>query len=287
MQFYLRHSNLVHRNRNFTSVFDTRTSFRAKGLTFPLGTLEIAILPQFLTLEPRFVREGFIRHAWNRNFTSVFDTRTSFRAWRVHPAHLQSQFYHSFWHSNLVSCVKGCNPTHLKSRNFTSVFDTWRVHPAHLKSQFYLSFWYSNLVSCERVDVSTRHAWNRNFTSVFDTRTSFCAWRVHPARLKSQFYLSFWHSNLVSCVKGSSATLAIAILPQFWTLEPRFVRKGCNRQLKVAILPQFLTLEPRFVREGFIRTSWNRNFTSVFDTRTSFRARGLTFRDPSSALPAA
>ena len=51
------------KHRNFTSVFDTRTSFRAKGLTFPLGTLEIAILPQFLTLEPRFVREGFIRHA--------------------------------------------------------------------------------------------------------------------------------------------------------------------------------------------------------------------------------
>ena len=131
-------------------------------------TIEIAILPQFLTLEPRFVREGFIRHTWNRNFTSVFDTRTS-----------------------------------------------------------------------------------------------FCAWRVHPAHLKSQFYLSFWHSNLVLCVKGSSG------------------------QLEIAMLPQFLTLEPRFVREGFIRTTWNRNFTSVFDTRTSFRARGLTFRDPSSALPAA
>ena len=72
-------------------------------------------------------------------------------------------------------------------------------------------------------------------------------------------------------MKGSSATLAIAILPQFWTLEPRFVGKGCNRQLKVAILPQFLTLEPRFVREGFIRHTCNRNFTTVLDTRTSFR----------------
>ena len=190
-------------------------------------------------------------------------------------------FIHKRFYTQTLLHTDAC--THNWNRNFTSVFDTrtsfcaWRVHPAHLKSQFYLSFWHSNLVSCERVDVSTRHAWNRNFTSVFDTRTSFCAWRVHPARLKSQFYLSFWHSNLVSCVKGSSATLAIAILPQFWTLEPRFVRKGCNRQLKVAILPQFLTLEPRFVREGFIRTSWNRNFTSVFDTRTSFRAKGLTF----------
>ena len=185
------------------------------------GTPEIAILPQF------------------------FDTRTSFCAWRVHPAHLKSQFYLSVWHSNLVLCVKGSSGT---------------LEIAILP-QF---FWHSNLVSCERVDVSTRHAWNRNFTSVFDTRTSFCAWRVHPARLKSQFYLSFWHSNLVSCVKGSSATLAIAILPQFWTLEPRFVGKGCNRQLKVAILPQFLTLEPRFVREGFIRTSWKSQFYLSF-----------------------
>ena len=216
-------------------------------------TIEIAILPQFLTLEPRFVREGFIRHTWNRNFPSVFDTRTSFCAWRVHPAHLKSQFSLSFWHSNLVLCVKGSSGTleiailpqfltleprfvregfirHAWNRNFTSVFDTrtsfraWRVHPDNLKSQFYLSFWHSNLVSCERVDVSTRHA------------------------CKSQFYLSFWHSNLVLCVKGSSGTL------------------------EIAIFPQFLTLEPRFVREGFIRTTWNRNFTSVFDTRTSFCA---------------
>ena len=206
-------------------------------------TIEIAILPQFLTLEPRFVREGFIRHTWNRNFTSVFDTRTSFCAWRVHPAHLKSQFYLSFWHSNLVLCVKGSSGT----LEIAILPQFLTLEPRFVRK----------------------------------------GWRFHSARLKSQFYLSFWHSNLVSCVKGSSATLAIAILPQFWTLEPRFVRKGCNRQLKVAILPQFLTLEPRFVREGFIRTSWNRNFTSVFDTRTSFRARGLTFRDPSSALPAA
>ena len=123
--------------------------------------------------------------------------------------------------------------------------------------------------------------------------------RCLHTQLKSQFYLSFWHSNLVLCVKGSSGTLEIAILPQFLTLEPRFVREGFIRHtwnrnftsvfdtrtsfrakgltfplgtLEIAILPQFLTLEPRFVREGFIRHAWNRNFTSVFDTRTSFRA---------------
>eukprot|EP00435_Cladocopium_sp_Y103_P064485 s1024_g26.t1 len=39
-------------NRSFTSVFDDRTSFRAKGSS---GTVEIAVLHQFLTIEPRFV----------------------------------------------------------------------------------------------------------------------------------------------------------------------------------------------------------------------------------------
>ena len=215
-------------NRNFTSVFDTRTSFRAKGLTFPLGTLEIAILPQFLTLEPRFVREGFIRHAWNRNFTSVFDTRTSFRAWRVHPPHLQSQFYHSFGHSNLVSCV--------------------RVAIDNSKSQFYLSFWHSNLVSCVKGSSGQVEIAILPQFLTLEPRFVRKGWRFHSARLKSQFYLSFWHSNLVLCVKGSSGTL------------------------EIAILPQFLTLEPRFVREGFIRHTCNRNFTTVLDTRTSFRA---------------
>ena len=40
------------------------------------------------------------------------------------------------------------------------------------------------------------------------------------------------------------------------------------------ILPQFLTVEPHFVRKGPPETR-NRNFTSVFGDRTSFRAKGL------------
>ena len=213
------------------------------------GTLEIAILPQFLTLEPRFVREGFIRTSWNRNFTSVFDTRTSFCAWRVLPARLKSQFYLSFWHSNLVSCVKGSSGT----LEIAILPQFWTLEPRFVRKgcnrQLKVAILPQFLTLEPRFvrEGFIRTSWNRNFTSVFDSRTSFRG-------------------------EGSSGTLEIAILPQFWTLEPRFVRKGCNRQLKVAILPQFLTLEPRFVREGFIRTSWNRNFTSVFDTRTSFCA---------------
>ena len=47
-------------NRNFTSVFGDRTSFRAKRLAGQEGRLEIAILPQFLAIEPHFVRKGCV-----------------------------------------------------------------------------------------------------------------------------------------------------------------------------------------------------------------------------------
>ena len=91
--------------------------------------------------------------------------------------------------------------------------------------------------------------------------------------------------------KGCNGNPAIAILPQFLVIEPHFARKGCAGRLELSLLPQFLALEPHFVRKGCAgrlanrnftsvfgdRTSfrWNRNFTSVFDDRTSFRAKGL------------
>ena len=43
-------------NDNFTSVFGDRTSFRAKLVA--IRRLEIAILRQFLAIEPHFVRKG-------------------------------------------------------------------------------------------------------------------------------------------------------------------------------------------------------------------------------------
>jgi len=45
----------------------------------------------------------------------------------------------------------------------------------------------------------------------------------------------------------------------------------------MAVLPQFLVIEHHFVRKGCTRTSANRNrnFTSAFGDRTSFRAKGL------------
>ena len=112
------------KNRIFSSVFDHRPSFRAKGLLQDKsGTRKIAILPQFLTIDPHFVRKGC--------------SGTS-------PAQEKSQFYLSFWRSTLISCE--------------------RVAPGQVNSQIYLSFCRSTLISCER---------------------------VAPAQVKSQFYLSF------------------------------------------------------------------------------------------------
>ena len=90
----------------------------------------------------------------------------------------------------------------------------------------------------------------RNFTSVFDDRTSFRAKGLRQTTCNSQFYLSFWRSNLISCER-------------------------VHRKHELAILPQFLTIEPHFVRKGCARRLATRNFTSVFGDRTSFRAKGL------------
>ena len=121
----------------------------------------------------------------------------------------------------------------------------------------------------------------RNFTPVFDDR------------------------NLISCERVDrtsfcATTHKSAIFPQFLTIEPHFVRKGCADTQKItnftsrsnliscekvarksAIFPQFLTIEPHFVRKGCDRyTSTIGNFSSVFDDRTSFRAKVLHFVIP-------
>ena len=69
---------------------------------------------------------------------------------------------------------------------------------------------------------------------------------------KSQFYLSFWRSNLVSCERVAPDDLQIAILPQFLAIDPHFVRKGCAGPVEIAILPQFLAIKPHFVRKGCV-----------------------------------
>ena len=78
--------------RNFTSVFDDRTSFRAKGLG---GT------------------------SWNRNFTSVFGDRTSFRAKGLRGT-TWTRTFTSVFGDRTSFRVKGLCAGHLAIRNFTS-----------------------------------------------------------------------------------------------------------------------------------------------------------------------
>ena len=99
-----------------------------------------------------------------------------------------------------------------------------------------------------------------------------CAGRLELALLP-QFLTIEPHFVRKSC----AGQVEIAILPQFLAIEPHFVRKGCAGRLEIAILPQFLAIEPHFVRKGCAGRLANRNFTSVFGDRTSFRAKGLRF----------
>ena len=64
--------------------------------------LQTAILPQFLAIEPHFVRKGCAGQLANGNFTSVFGDRTSFRAKKLRLDTMESQFYRS----NLISCER-------------------------------------------------------------------------------------------------------------------------------------------------------------------------------------
>ena len=99
--------------------------------------------PQFLAIEPHFVRKGCA-------------------------GHLKSQFYLSFWRSNLISCE--------------------RVAPDTYKSQFYFSFWRSNFISCERVATGTRKS---QFYFSFSPSNLISCEKVRRTLCKSQFYFSF------------------------------------------------------------------------------------------------
>ena len=51
---------------------------------------------------------------------------------------------------------------------------------------------------------------------------------------------------------GCAGQLELALLPQFLTIEPRFMRNGCAGQVEIAILSQLLAIEPRFVRKSCV-----------------------------------
>ena len=76
--------------------------------------------------------------------------------------------------------------------------------------------------------------------------------RVAPDASKSQFYLSFWRSNLISCQRVAADTSK----SQFYSVcdvQRPFRAKGLQRTLsKSQFLPQFLTFNVHFVRKGCV-----------------------------------
>ena len=235
--------------RTFTSVFDDRTSFRAKGLR---------------------------RTSWNRNFTSVFDDRTSFRAKRF-VGHLNSHFYLSFWRSNLISCERVARDN-LKSQFYLCIWwsnlilcervarDTWNHN--------------FNSVFDDRTSFRAKGlrgtTWNRN------DRTSFRATGQVEIAILTQFLTI--EPRLVR--KGCAGQVEIAILPQFLTIEPHFVRDGSRDKLKsqfdLSIWRSNLVSCERVARDKaksqFYFSFWRSNLVSC--ERVAFRAVSLALPLP-------
>ena len=168
------------------------------------------------------------------HFYLFFSRSNLFSCERFRRTFRKSQFYLSFRRSNLISCERvALGQVQMKIT----------ILP--------LSFWRLNLISCERV--ATGPFANRNFNSVFGDRTSFRA-KGLAGRFTNCNFTTVFGDRASFRAKGLRRTLfaQIAILPQSFAIEPRFVRKGCPRTS---------------VKE-------NRNFTAVFGDRTSFRAKG-------------
>ena len=114
----------------------------------------------------------------------------------------------------------------------------------------------------------------RNFTSVFGDRTSFRA-KGLPRHTQNLNFTSVFGDRTSFRAKWLP-TCKIAILPQFWAIEPHFVRKSCRGALKNRNFTTCFWQSNLISCERVAAFVVNiRNFTSVFGDRTSFRAKGL------------
>ena len=92
------------------------------------------------------------------------------------------------------------------------------------------------------------------YSRYYKARTKYVPHKVRPSTASYYKARTKYVPVLLRTTKLAQSTSKIAILPQFLTIEPHFVRKGCGGRYEIAILPQFLTIEPHFVRKGCI--SW-------------------------------
>ena len=174
---------------------------------------------------------------------------------RVARSNLKLQFYLSFWRSNLISCE--------------------RVARDNLISQFYLSFWRSKSIEphfvrkgcAGQLDIAIllqfltiephfvqKGARDTELALLPQLLTIEPHFVRKSARdtLKSQFYFSFWRSNLISCERVARDDFNSHFYRGFWRSNLISWWKGARDTLQIAILPQFLAIEPRFVRKGCV-----------------------------------
>ena len=163
-------------------------------------TREIAILPQFLAIEHHFVRKGC---DWTPEIAILLHEHHFVR--RVAIGRQKSQFYFTVFGDRTSFRAKELrgNPG---NRNFTAVFGG--------RTSF-------------RAKGLRRTPTNRNFTSVFGDRTSFHAKRLRRTLCKSQFYLSFWRSNLISCERVAFRAVSLALPRAFKReIEKKEIARG-------------------------------------------------------------
>ena len=92
---------------------------------------------------------------------------------------------------------------------------------------------------------------------------------------------SFWRSTSVSCERVEFEKNN-RNFSQFLTFDVHFVRKGCNPHLKIGVLLSFWRSTSISCEK---MTPQNRNFTSVFDVRRPFRAKGFKFAKKIEIFP--
>ena len=168
-------------------------------------TREIAILPQFLAIEHHFVRKGC---DWTPEIAILL---------------------HSFWRSNIVSCERVAIGRQKSQFYFTVFGDRTSFRAKELRGNpenrnFTAVF---GGRTSFRAKGLRRTPTNRNFTSVFGDRTSFRAKRLRRTLCKSQFYLSFWRSNLISCERVAFRAVSLALPRAFKReIEKKEIARG-------------------------------------------------------------
>ena len=216
---------------------------------------EIAILPPFLAIKPHFVRKGCARRFANRNFTSVLAIEPHFMR-KGCAGCVANQFYRSFWRSNLIACERVA-PDALQ---ITTLLQFLAIEPHFVRrgcaGRFLQIATFHQFLAIElhfvRKGCAGRFA-NRNFTAVFGDRTSFRATGLRRTLCKSQLYLSFWRSNLISCEGvAPDAFYKSQRFISFWRSNFIACERVAPDALQIATFPQFLAIEPHFVRNGCV-----------------------------------